>query len=399
MSAREPEYDLVALGGGIHGAGVAQAAAARGHRVLLIEERAPASGTSSKSSKLIHGGLRYLESGSLRLVHESLTERAILLRTAPHLVRLVPFHIPVYRTTSRPPWMIRAGLTLYALLGNLRRTARFTTVDRSRWDALDGLDTRELQAVFRYNDGQTDDAALTRAVIASARELEADAWIPATLVRATRVERGYELAIRAGDEDRVVTTSTWVNAAGPWIERVRARVHPRPPGRAVDLVGGTHIEVPGTLEHGIYYTEAPRDRRAVFHMPWRGRTMVGTTERVFDGDPREVAPTAEEVAYLQETFARHFPGRSTEVLDAWAGLRVLPRAPGAAFGRSRETTLIADDEAAPRMLGIYGGKLTGYRATAERVVARLAPSMPVRERRADTRTLRLPEDPGPTSPG
>lgn len=391
---KTPDYDLVVIGGGIHGAGVLQAAAARGLRCALIESREPASGTSSKSSKLIHGGLRYLESGDLGLVRESLTERAILLHTAPHLVRLVPFHIPVYRTTSRAPWMIRAGLTLYALLGNLRPAARFESLPRSAWDGLDGLSTAGLRAVFRYYDGQTDDAALTRAVIASALELGASIAVPARFLGAARESHGYRLRYEQAGEEVEVTTYTLVNAAGPWVEDVRRLVTPEPHGRDVDLVGGTHIEVPGTLERGIYYTEAPRDRRAVFHMPWHGRTLIGTTERVYAADPRAIEPTPGEVEYLRETFEHHFPSRSTEVLAAWAGLRVLPHAEGAAFARSRETILIADDREVPRLLGIYGGKLTGYRATADKVLERLITALPITERRADTRTLRLPPDPG-----
>ncbi|MCA8979013.1 MAG: glycerol-3-phosphate dehydrogenase/oxidase [Planctomycetes bacterium] len=388
------DYDLVVVGGGIHGAGVLQAAAARGLRCLLIESREPASGTSSKSSKLIHGGLRYLESGDFGLVRESLTERAILLHTAPHLVRLVPFFIPVYRATSRAPWMIRAGLTLYALLGNLRPAARFESLPRERWGELDGLTTDGLRAVFRYYDGQTDDAALTRAVIASALELGAQLAMPADFNGATRESHGYRVRFGHTSGEREATTSTLVNAGGPWVEDVRRRVTPEPPGRDVDLVGGTHIELPGTLERGIYYTEAPRDRRAVFHMPWKGHTLVGTTERVYDADPRKLEPTAAEVDYLRETFAHHFPVRSTEVLASWSGLRVLPHAEGAAFARSRETILMPDNRCVPRLLGIYGGKLTGYRATAEKVLHRLTGVLPVAERRADTRTLRLPPDPG-----
>lgn len=387
---KTPDYDLIVVGGGIHGAGVMQAAAARGLRVLLLESRAIASGTSSKSSKLIHGGLRYLESGELRLVHESLTERAILLHTAPHLVRLVPFHLPVYRSTTRAPWMIRAGLTLYALLGNLRPAARFESLPRDQWDGLDGLVTNGLRAVFRYNDGQTDDAALTRAVVASALELGATLAMPARLLGAARESHGYRLRYEQDGEERETTCYTLVNAAGPWVEDVRALIQPQPLGRNVDLVGGTHIEVSGTLERGIYYTEAPRDQRAVFHMPWKGHTLVGTTERVYDADPRGIEPTADEIEYLRETFAHYFPSRSTDVLASWAGLRVLPQAEGAAFARSRETILMPDDADVPRMLGIYGGKLTGYRATAEKVLVRLTGALPVGERLADTRTLRLP---------
>jgi len=234
---------------------------------------------------------------------------------------------------------------------------------------------------------------LTRSIVASAVDLGAELAMPASLLSARRVPGGYRVRFGPEGEEREVATATLVNAGGPWIEEVRRRVHPRPPGRNVDLVGGTHIELPGTLEHGIYYTEARVDRRAVFHMPWKGHTLVGTTERDYHADPRKLEPTPEEVEYLRDTFARHFPGRATEVQNAWAGLRVLPHAPGAAFARSRETTLIADDRSVPRMIGIYGGKLTGYRATAEKVLTQLAAALPVREWKADTRSLRLPELP------
>ena len=146
MSAEH--YDVVIIGAGIHGAGVAQAAAAHGHSVLLLEQHAPAFGTSSRSSKLIHGGLRYLESGQLALVRECLRERELLSRLAPDLVRLVPFYIPVYRHTTRRPWQIRGGLSMYALLGGLGEHVRFTRVPRDQWTELDGLATRELQAAL-----------------------------------------------------------------------------------------------------------------------------------------------------------------------------------------------------------------------------------------------------------
>jgi glycerol-3-phosphate dehydrogenase len=387
-----PELDVLVIGGGIHGVGVAQAAAARGHSTLVVEQSALAAGTSSRSSKLIHGGLRYLESFQLGLVHESVAERELLLCNAPSLVRLVPFIIPIYDQTSRGPRKVRAGLSLYALLGGLHAHSRFAALPREEWDSLDGLTTDGLRAVFRYFDGQTDDAALCRAVMRSALELGAELACPARFVGAELRAGGYTVAIREGDAERTLAARTVVNAAGPWVEDTRALVSPLPPGMAIELVRGTHIELSGNIERGIYYAEAPADRRAVFTMPWRGHTLVGTTEARHDGPPADVAPSAEEIEYLQATFTRHFPGRSTDVRDSWAGLRVLPAATGAAFSRPRETHLIPDDRAFPRWLGLYGGKLTGYRATAEKVLDRLRPSLPVRPRVADTRRLSLTAD-------
>jgi len=164
----QPDTDVLVIGAGVQGVGVAQAAAAAGYRVVQLERAQVAAGTSSRSSKLIHGGLRYLETFQLRLVRESLRERAILLRIAPHLVELVPFFVPVYHDTTRAAWKVRSGLSLYALLGGLGAEARFQTVPQAAWETLDGLRTDGLRAVFRYMDGQTDDVALCRAVAASA---------------------------------------------------------------------------------------------------------------------------------------------------------------------------------------------------------------------------------------
>ena len=388
--------DVAVIGGGIQGAGAAQAAAAAGYRVALLERREAAIGTSSRSSKLIHGGLRYLESRQFGLVRESLAERRTLLRIAPHLVRLVPFHLPVYRGMSRGPLLIRAGLSLYAALGDLRPAARFESLPRRDWGALDGLRTDGLRAVFRYHDGQTDDAALCRAVLASAIDLGALVEANAEVVGAERAgDAGWRLRYRRGGLEETLTARTVVNAAGPWINRVAALVEggtPEPPPvREVDLVGGTHIELRGTLGRGIYYTEAPTDRRAVFSIPWRGRVLVGTTERPFTGDPARIEPSAEEVDYLLGVHRGYFPGSTGEVLDAWAGLRVLPRASGSAFDRPRDVTLLQDRRGRPSWVSVYGGKLTGYRHTGERVVRTLVPTLGPAERRADTATHRLPD--------
>lgn len=386
------DVDLVVIGAGIQGAGVAQAAAARGWSVAVLERRSAAIGTSSRSSKLIHGGLRYLETFQLRLVYESLRERRILLRIAPHLVHLTPFHVPVYRGMSRGPWTLRAGLSLYALLGLLRPTTRFTSLPRREWDRLDGLTTDGLRAVFRYMDGQTDDAALCRAVLRSAIELGALSEAGAEVTRAEREGDRWRVRYRREGGARSLRARAVVNAAGPWANRVNDLAHPGVPMREIDLVGGAHIEVAGRLERGVYYTEAPSDRRAVFSIPWKGRIMVGTTETPFDGDPATIAPTREEIDYLLGVHRRYFPESDGPVVDAWAGLRVLPRAEGSAFDRPRDVTLVADDDRS--WVTVYGGKLTGYRHTGEGVAALVGRGAAHRgvdgARRADTETLRLP---------
>ncbi|MEE9133193.1 MAG: FAD-dependent oxidoreductase [Gemmatimonadota bacterium] len=389
-------YDVVVVGGGINGVGVAQAAAAAGHSVLLLEKKGLAAGTSSRSSKLIHGGLRYLESWEFSLVREGLMERALLLRLAPDLVKLKPFYIPIFSYTRRRPWLMGAGLSLYALLGKLEKAVRFEKVPRRRWDQLDGLVTDDLDAVFCYRDAQTDDALLTAAVWNSAQGLGAELAMPAEFMGAELVNDGSAVSYRRDGQEFTCQARVLVNAGGPWVNRVIDRIVPAPWRRPVDLVQGTHIIVRGQVECGIYYVEVRRDGRAVFIMPWKGETLVGTTETRFRGDVDQVSPLRTEKSYLLRVLNRYFPHyRATDpgvVLDAFAGLRVLPAGPGHAFHRSRETILDVDREnnrERPRVLSIYGGKLTAWRATAAKVMARIEGALPGRRPVADTRALPL----------
>lgn len=370
-----------------------QAAAAAGHSALLMEKRALASGTSSRSSKLIHGGLRYLESGQFALVRESLRERAVHLRIASDLVALRPFFIPVYRETRRRPWQLKLGLWLYALLGGFGKGTRFGEVPKSEWPALDGLKTRDLDAVIRYYDAQTDDAELTRAVVDSACALGGEIAMPARFVGATLLDDGVRVAYESGGEREECRARVLVNAAGPWAPQVARAVEPAIHVPDVDLVQGTHIVLPMRVTQGIYYVESPSDGRAVFVMPWREATLVGTTETPFRGDPDQVAPLPEEEEYLLGV-ARHYFSAAKgltrqDIVQRFAGLRVLPAASESAFDRSRETIFTTDREPYPRVLGIYGGKLTGWRAAAEHVLERVQPSLGKSRRQASTDQLVL----------
>lgn len=393
------ECDLLVVGGGIHGCGVAQAAAAAGLDTVLVEKSGIAQGTSSRSSKLIHGGLRYLEQWELGLVRECLRERRLLLELAPELVTLQPFHLPVYRDTSRPAWQIRVGLTLYAALAGFRESARFRTLPPNRWDELDGLTTDGLERVFLYHDAQTDDRRLARAVMASAIELGAVLRSPARLAGARLAEGGVVAEVATRDGVERIRARAMVNAGGPWVNDVLGLVRPDVSPLSIELVRGSHVVVAGSMSRGIYYVESPRDRRPVFVMPWGEATLVGTTEEPFRGDPDGVAPTEGEVEYLAEVYRRYFPEREWRELDRFAGVRVLPPGKGPANRRSRETVLHPDRRDRPRLLSIYGGKLTSYRATAERVVARLAPALPERRRLARTDAIPLEPADDPTDDG
>jgi glycerol-3-phosphate dehydrogenase len=387
------QYDVVIIGGGIHGAGVLQAAAAAGHRALLIERLGLASGTSSRSSKLIHGGLRYLESGQFALVRESLRERAIHLRIAAELVELKAFFIPVYRDTRRRPWQLKVGLWMYALLGGLDASTRFGAVPRREWPSLDGLDTLNLDAVIRYYDAQTDDALLTHAVVQSALSLGAELAMPATFSGAALTADGVDIAYSDGAQNMQCSARVLVNAAGPWAPHVAGLVQPPIPIPDVDLVQGTHIVLPFAVTAGIYYVESPTDGRAVFVMPWHGATLIGTTETPYRGAPDEVHPLPEEEEYLLAVARHYFPAfrhlTREHITQRFAGLRVLPAASQAAFDRSRETIFSADRESKPRVLGIFGGKLTGWRASAAHVLKLISSSLPAAARRAATDQLIL----------
>ena len=384
------DYDVIVIGAGIHGAGVAQAAAAAGYRTLVLEQYGQAAhGSSSRSSKLIHGGLRYLESAQFRLVRECLRERSLLLQNAPHLVRLVPFHIPVYRTTQRRPWKIRLGLYLYSLLGD----NGFQTVPRAEWGQLDDLRTDGLQTVFRYQDAQTDDARLTRAVLSSAHSLGAEVRYNCQFAYARCQGPGCTVQYLNNETANQVQTRAVVNATGPWANRSLKLFEGGPRPVTVELIQGTHLLVPGKPARGMYYLEAPQDQRAVFVMPWKTHTLLGTTETRFSGDPASVRPLEQEIDYLLQVYAWYFRQRIERdaVLGSFAGLRVLPAGRSDAFNRSRDTLLYLDRERCPAVLTIYGGKLTSYRATAERVLRYLQPLLPTATRNTNTATLRLPE--------
>ncbi len=386
-------YDLVIIGGGIHGVGIAQAAAAGGHSVLVLEQNALAAGTSSRSSKLIHGGLRYLESGQFSLVRECLQERNLLLKLAPELVKLQPFYIPIYKHTQRRPWQVRSGLSLYAALGGFEENTLFTQVPRQQWGNLDGIKTDGLQKVYRYFDGQTDDAALTRAVMASAQSLGAELAMPAEFIKGEVNADGCLIHYKIDNQEKSCQAKLLVNASGPWANHVLDKISPKPSQLPMDLVQGTHIIVEGRLEHGIYYVEAPQDQRAVFAIPWKGKFMIGTTETIYQGDPAQVKPLASEETYLCQVLADYFPqykGISREdFLSSFAGLRVLPRTSGSAFSRPRDTIFHTDEFEQPKVATVYGGKLTAYRITAEKFMQRFSATLPQHPAQANTREIKL----------
>ncbi|GMR05581.1 MAG: FAD-dependent oxidoreductase [Gammaproteobacteria bacterium] len=367
------DYDVVVIGSGIQGAGVAQICALNQLKVLLLEQFTVGSQTSSRSSKLIHGGLRYLENWQWGLVRECLRERKILLNIASDLVKLVPFYIPVYKETSRSPFIIRSGLSLYAVLGGLSSDCRFRKVPGSNWDQLQGLETDQLEAVYQYHDGQTDDLLLTRAVADSAVEYGAELMENTQFTGAQISDTRLQLQYQSGSTTRSCTTKLIVNASGPWINQVIQKITPSPPEQKISLVQGAHIVVDYPLNNKIFYLEAPQDKRAVFAMPWKGKSLVGTTETTYFGDPAQVKPFEDELVYLKSVFSKYFPvSKNSRVLESFAGLRVLPSEGENLFKKSRETHIAFDNKDNPRVISICGGKLTAYRHNAELIYKSIA---------------------------
>jgi glycerol-3-phosphate dehydrogenase len=383
-------YDVVVIGAGIQGAGVAQAATAAGYSVLVLEQQAIAAGTSSKSSKLIHGGLRYLESAQFGLVRESLRERALLLKLAPDLVKLQPLHIPIYQDSKRSPLTIRAGLSLYSVLAGLSNTAHFRSLPQQEWDSLTGLKQDGLREVFRYYEAQTDDAALTAAVLRSAQSLGAEVLIPARFVAARVQDKHCEIDYEFQGQQQTITANVLMNCSGPWALDVLARITPAHHLPAVELVQGSHLLLPPLLDQ-YFYLEAPQDKRAIFVLPWKQQLLIGTTETIHHGAPEAARCLDSEKAYLLHTLKHYFPALALSgvPVTGFAGLRVLPRSEKSAFFRPREVLLDVDNAEYPRVLSLMGGKLTTYRPTAQMALDRVRAALPERQARADTAQLPL----------
>jgi len=385
-------YDVTIIGGGIHGAGVAQAAAAAGYSVLLLEQNEIGSATSSQSSKLIHGGLRYLESAQFSLVKECLQDRNQLLKLAPQLVKLVPFYIPVYKNSKRSALTIRAGLCLYALLGKLDYSVLFSKISLQKWDNTDNLSSKDLKCIFKYWDAQTDDKALTNAVVQSAKNLGAYILTAAKFTNAALHHDHCQLNFQYDNNSLTVKTRFLVNASGPWINETLRSITPTPDIMPIDLVQGTHILVDRNQSQSIYYLESSSDKRAIFSMPWKNKTLIGTTEKLYDGDPANTAPTEKEIDYLLSIYNHYFPASNvnrSDIITSFSGLRVLPKENESVFSRSRDICMVTYPQKNPIVLSIYGGKLTAFASTARKALKEMKKTLPVRKAIADVSRLSL----------
>ncbi|WP_370674217.1 glycerol-3-phosphate dehydrogenase [Pleomorphomonas sp. PLEO] len=364
------DVDILVIGGGINGCGIARDAVGRGYSVLLAEMGDLASGTSSASTKLIHGGLRYLEHYEFRLVREALTEREILWAMAPHIIWPLRFVLP-HHAGLRPAWLLRLGLFLYDHLGGRKRLPATRALDL-RVDAAGRALKTGYRKGFEYSDCWVQDARLValNAIDAAARGT--------TIVTRTRVTR----AVRVGDHwavtltdtetgaVRTVTARLVVNAAGPWIDEVLRSAADMPEAHNVRLVQGSHIIVPKLYDHDRAYIFQNADGRIVFAIPYeRDFTLIGTTDRDYSGDPADVRITGEETTYLAASASEYFEKQITvsDVVWTYSGIRPLYN-DGASKAQeaTRDYVLkLAGEKAEPKMLNVFGGKITTYRRLAE----------------------------------
>ncbi len=382
----EETFDVLVIGGGITGAGVALDVASRGMTVALVERDDFASGTSGRSSRMIHGGLRYLEHLEFGIVRESLRERATLLRLAPHLVRPVRFYVPEPEPGHRA--LLRTGLLVYDALAAGRNLGRHRAADPAElMHAVPG--GGRARPALTYLECRADDARLTLTVARTARAFGAlianHAEAEALLTGASAQVAGGRIVDRITGERFEIRARVTVNATGVWADRVRTMGSPAPPMMRPSK--GVHLVFrPGAIRTTAAVGLPAGGGRHIFVMPWGDRTYAGTSDTSYDGDPDDPTVTFDDVAYLVEAVAGAFPGvTERDVVASWAGLRpLLARGDGHPKDLSRRHLVL---EEPPGLFTITGGKLTTYRAMAEALADEVANRLGVR---TPCRTARIP---------
>jgi glycerol-3-phosphate dehydrogenase len=389
-------FDLAIIGGGINGCGIARDAVGRGNSVFLCEMNDLASGTSSWSSKLIHGGLRYLEYYEFRLVREALLEREVLWRIAPHIIRPLRFVLP-HHAGLRPAWLLRLGLFMYDHLGGRRLLPATRTVDLRRDSVGQPLVPGLFTKGFEYSDCFVDDARL---VVLNARDAADRGAVIRTRIRAVEARRQddcWEVFL----EDTItgaqssIKACVLVNAGGPWVEDVLTRCAGINAKAKVRLVQGSHIVVPKLYDHDRAYTFQNSDGRVVFVIPFQNDfTLIGTTDRDYDGDPSKVKASPEEIAYLCQSVNDYLAKqvKPNEVVWSYAGVRPLyDDGASEAKAATRDYVFEFDAPGGLPLLSIFGGKITTYRRLAEEALERLGQFLPGKAKPAGwTATAPLP---------
>jgi glycerol-3-phosphate dehydrogenase len=400
MQAQDYQYDVVVIGGGINGAGIARDAALRGLRVLLLEKYDFGGGTTAWSSRLIHGGLRYLEHGEIPLVFESLHERRRLRHVAPHLVERLQLNLPIYRNARRGKLMIRLGMIAYDLLSIGKKIPHHRMLSREELLQQEpGLNQNELVGGAQYYDAQVtfvERLVLENVISASVAGADVRNYSP---VIGIGVRKGSVHSVQfydreSGNEEEVSTRAI-VNASGPWVDRVLATVNREMPPE-MGGTKGSHIVVGkfSGAPKGAFYVEAQSDGRPFFIIPWNDQYLIGTTDIRYDGDPAEVRASKDEISYLLEETNRVFPAANLSATDihyAYAGVRPLPRQEkGPESAITRKHIIRHHKKQAKGLFSVLGGKITTYRNLSEKLVNKLARKAVSRTGPCQTKSLPLP---------
>ena len=372
-SSRTADYDIVIVGGGINGCGIARDAAGRGFSVYLCEMNDLASGTSSAATKLIHGGLRYLEHYEFRLVRESLLERETLWRNAPHIIWPLRFVLP-HHAGLRPAWLLRLGLFVYDHLGGRKLLPPTRTLNLAA-DPAGGPLKAEFKKAFEYSDCWVDDSRL---VVLNARDAARKGAQIETRMRcvSARPEAGiWRVSLRDEATTRVqeLTAKLLINAAGPWVSHVLSQAIGQNETAAVRLVKGSHVVLPRLYDHDRCYIFQNGDGRIIFAIPYeRDFTLIGTTDIDYEGDPGEVTASETEIDYLCSAASEYFkkPITREQMVWSYAGVRPLyDDGAGSAQEATRDYVLrLENNEGAPPLVNIFGGKITTFRRLSESVM-------------------------------
>ncbi len=378
---RTTTYDLAVIGGGINGCGIARDAAGRGLSVFLCEQSDLASGTSSASTKLIHGGLRYLEYYEFRLVREALREREVLLRAAPHIIWPLRFILPHHRGL-RPAWLIRLGLFLYDHIGGRELLPKAKKIDLRR-DIAGAVLKPGYRLAFEYSDCWVLDSRLVILNAMDGAARGADIHTRCRLLSARRDQGTWLLSLvdqQSGTESQIRAMAL-VNSSGPWLDQLLTHIDHDQTPEHIRMVKGSHIIVPRLFDHQRAYIFQNSDGRIIFAIPYEERfTLIGTTDVDFTGAPEEVRISPEETDYLCRAASEYFraPIIPADVVSSFSGIRPLfDDGSDEAKAATRDYVLKLDtgrDE--PVLLSIYGGKITTYRQLAQSVLHRLAPFLP-----------------------
>jgi glycerol-3-phosphate dehydrogenase len=371
-------YDLAIIGGGVNGCGIARDAAGRGNSVFLCEMNDLASGTSSWSTKLVHGGLRYLEYYEFRLVREALIEREILWQIAPHIIRPLRFVLP-HHAGLRPAWLLRLGLFLYDHIGGRKLLPPTRSLDLAHDEVGKPLMPGRYSKGFEYSDCFVDDARLVVLTARDAVERGADVRTRTRAVETRQADGLWHVTVEdtlTGERSTIVAR-VLVNAGGPWVEQVLTLGAGINTKARVRLVQGSHIVVPKLYDHDRAYIFQNSDGRIVFAIPYQDDfTLIGTTDRDYEGDPAKVKATPEEIAYLCASVSEYLakPVKPEDVVWTYAGVRPLyDDGASEAKAATREYAFELDTPGGAPLLSIYGGKITTYRRLAEEALEKLSP--------------------------